>query len=148
MEVKVKRLEATDALQAVSVVRVFYAKEVSPQHMERFLSNPANYLIVAEADGNSHPAWAGFLLAYALERLKEDALKMFIYDIEVAEQYRRQGVGTALIGHVRRIVKQEEMVSAFVFTNYSNEGAVGFYKSSGAKIVNGDDLLFVYSRER
>jgi len=31
-----------------------------------------------------------------------------------------------------------------VFTNYSNPAAVAFYKSTGARIENGDDLLFVY----
>jgi aminoglycoside 3-N-acetyltransferase I len=140
MRRKVKRLEPQDAPIAADVVKTFAAKDVSLEYMKRFLSNPANYLIVAEVEGNL----AGFLLAYALERLKEDSHKMFIYEIEVAEGYRRKGVGTALISHVRGIVKREKMLSAFVFTNYWNEGAVEFYKSTGAEVENGDDLLFVY----
>lgn len=137
---KVSRVEAQDAPLAVAVVKTFAAKDVSRQHMERFLTNPANYLIVAHVEDNL----AGFLLAYALERLKEDSHKMFIYEIEVAEGYRRKGVGTALVRYVRDIVRREKMLSAFVFTNYSNEGAVEFYKSTGAEVENGDDLLFVY----
>jgi ribosomal protein S18 acetylase RimI-like enzyme len=141
MELRVKRLEPGDASIAIKVVKSFAAKDVSFQHMERFLSNPANYLLVAEVNDNA----VGFLLAHALERLKEDSRKMFIYEIEVSETHRRKGVGAALISHVRSIVKQEKMMSAFVFTNYSNEGAVEFYKSTGAEIKNGDDLLFVYA---
>jgi aminoglycoside 3-N-acetyltransferase I len=140
MELKVKRLEPQDAPLAAVVIRTFAGKDISLEYMKRFLSNPANYLIVAHVEG----ALAGFLLAYALERMKEDSHKMFIYEIEVAEGYRRKGVGTALISYVRDIVKRGKMVSAFVFTNYSNEGAVEFYKSTGAEVENGDDLLFVY----
>ena|SRR5579883_282157 len=140
MELEVKRLEPQDAPLAAEVAKSFAAKDVSLLYMRRFLSNPANYLIVARAEGHL----AGFLLGYALERLKEESHKMFIYEIEVAEGYRRKGVGTALINYVRDVVKREKMVSAFVLTNYSNEGAVEFYKSTGAEVENGDDLLFVY----
>ena len=108
--------------------------------MERFLSNPANYLIVAE-DGRK---LVGFLLGYALDRLKENSHKMFIYEIEVAEVYRRKGIGTGLISQILEIVKRMNMMNAFVITNYSNEGAVEFYKSTGAEIENGDDVLFVF----
>ena len=140
MEVSIRRLELDVATVAVRAVKVLVAKDVSLEHMERFLSNPANYLVVAEI-GDSP---VGFLLAYALERLKEDSHKMFIYEIEVAEGHRRRGIGTALITHIRAIAEKEKMVSAFVFTNHSNEGAVEFYKRTGARIENGDDLLFVY----
>ena len=140
MSLKVKRLESRDTPLAAQVVKTFAAKDVSLEYMKRFLSNPANYLIVAEAEGNL----AGFLLAYALERMKEDSHKMFIYEIEVVEGFRRKGVGTALINSVLGIVRREKMMSAFVFTNHSNKGAVEFYKSTGAEIENGDDLLFAY----
>jgi ribosomal protein S18 acetylase RimI-like enzyme len=88
---------------------------------------------------------AGFLLGYRLERLKEESFKFFIYEIDVDKNFRRRGVGTALIEYAKNIVRAEKMISAFVLTNYSNEGAVEFYKSTGAKIENGDDLMFVYS---
>ena len=42
--------------------------------------------------------------------------------------------------------KVKKMMNAFVFTSHSNKGAVEFYKSTGGKIVNGDDLMFVYEQ--
>jgi aminoglycoside 3-N-acetyltransferase I len=140
MELKIRKLEAKDSALAVDVVKSFDTKDVSLEYMERFLLNPLNYLIVAEVDDDL----AGFLLAHALQRLKQESYKMFIYEIDVAEKHRRKGVGTALINQVRRIVRDEKMMNAFVFTNYSNEGAVEFYKNTGGKIENGDDLMFVY----
>ena len=141
MEFKVRRFESKDAARGVELVKSFAAKNVSLEYLRKFLSNPANYLIVAEA-GNE---LAGFLLGYRLERLKEESFKFFIYEIDVDKNFRRRGVGTALIEYAKNIVRAEKMISAFVLTNYSNEGAVEFYKSTGAKIENGDDLMFVYS---
>jgi aminoglycoside 3-N-acetyltransferase I len=140
MDLKVKKLEPKDAPLAASVVKSFAAKHVSLGYMEVFLSNPLNYLIVAEVDGDL----AGFLLAYALQRLKQVSYKMFIYELDVVEEQRRKGVGTALINYVREIVRTEQMMNAFVLTSYSNEGAVEFYKTTGGKIENGDDLMFVF----
>jgi ribosomal protein S18 acetylase RimI-like enzyme len=140
MQLNVRRYERRDAALGVELVKSFADEDVSLDYMERFLSNPLNHLIVAQVDGNV----AGFLLAHSLERLKQDSYKMFIYEIDVSEKYRRKGVGTALISYVREIVRKERMLNAFVFTNYSNKGAVEFYKSTGAKMENGDDLMFVY----
>ena len=140
MELKVRTLEPKDAPLAADVVKLFAGADVSLEYMEIFLSNRSNYLIVAELNGHL----AGFLLAYALQRLKQVSYKMFIYEIEVLETQRRRGVGSALIAFVREIVRTERMISAFVLTSYSNEVAVEFYKSTGGKVTNGDDLMFVF----
>ncbi|HEY0428153.1 MAG TPA: GNAT family N-acetyltransferase [Pyrinomonadaceae bacterium] len=141
MELTVRKFEPKDAADGARLVKSFAGKTVSAEYLQRFLSNPANYLIVAEA-GNE---LAGFLLGYRLERLKEESFKFFIYEIDVVENFRRRGVGTALIEYAKNIVSRENMINAFVFTNYSNAGAVEFYKSTGAEIENGDDLMFVYA---
>jgi aminoglycoside 3-N-acetyltransferase I len=141
MELRVRKFESKDAARGVELVESFAAKNVSIEYLQKFLSNPANYLIVAEA-GNE---LAGFLLGYRLERLKEESFKFFIYEIDVDKNFQRRGVGTALIEYAKNIVRAEKMINAFVLTNYSNEGAVEFYRSTGAKIENGDDLMFVYA---
>ena len=142
MKLSVRRFEPNDAAIAAGLVKSFAAKDVTSEYLQKFLSNPANYLIVAEF-GNE---LAGFLLAYRLERLKEEAFKFFIYEIDVIEKFQRRGVGTALIEYAKNIVRAGNMINAFVLTNHSNRGAVEFYKSTGAKIENGDDLMFVYTK--
>lgn len=143
MKFNVRRLKAEDAAIGVKLVSAFAAKNVSFEYLQKFLSNPANYLIVAEAENEL----AGFLLAHRLERLKEESFKLFIYEVDVAKDFQRKGVGTALIEYAKNTVKQEQMINAFVFTSYSNTGAVEFYKSTGGKIENGDDLMFVYTNQ-
>lgn len=137
-----RRLLPEDAETAVALVKQFAGMDVTGEYLKRFLENPLTYLIIAEVEGQM----AGFLLAHALPRLKQESYKMFIYEIDVAEPFRRRGAGTALIRHIREIVEQQKMMNAFVFTGYSNTGAVEFYKQTGGKIENGDDLMFVYER--
>lgn len=141
MELTVKRITGSNASAAVQLVKTFAGKEISIRYMVSFLHNPANYLIMADLDGVA----VGFLLAYALERLKEDARMLFIYEIEVAAGQRRKGIGTALIEAIRDIAVREEVAHAFVITNYSNVGAVAFYQHTGGEMVDGDDALFRYT---
>jgi aminoglycoside 3-N-acetyltransferase I len=140
LRVVVRRLGTGDENAAVALVRSFAGKDITPSHAGRFLANPANYLIVAEADGSV----IGFALAHALERLKEDSHKLFIYELEVAAEFRRRGVGRALIAHLRQVVERDRMLNAFVLTNHSNSAAVALYRRTGAREPNGNDLLFVY----
>ena len=69
---------------------------------------------------------------------------LFLYSIEVAAEYRRQGVATALLAYLRRVADERRMKELFVIANRSNDAAVAFYKATGG-VVEGEDLCFVYS---
>ena len=137
---KIRRLESNNANTGVALVEQFHSSDVSLERIERLLSNEANYLIVAEIEDNL----AGFIWAHRLERLDRNPFVIFLYEIEVAADYRRKGIGTALIDFIRELSNEERPTEMFLFTNHSNAAAVEFYKSTGAKIENGDDLLFIY----
>lgn len=139
-EPKIRRLKSNDVDVAVALIRQFHFSDVSRERTEKLLSNEANFFIVAEVEKDL----AGFIWAYRLERLHRNPFVIFLYEIEVAARYRRKGIGTALINFIRELSNREEPMELFLFTNYSNAAAVEFYKSTGAKIKNGDDLLFVY----
>ncbi len=143
MGLTVTRIMGSDASAAVRLVNTFARKEISIRYMVRFLHNPANYLLMADLDGVA----VGFLLAYALERLKEEERMLFIYEIEVTADQRRERIGTALFEAVRDIAVREGVECAFVITHSSNVGAVAFYKHTGGERVDGDDVVFRYSWE-
>jgi aminoglycoside 3-N-acetyltransferase I len=140
LEFVVRRFGPDDADLAVELVRLHSHGSVTRDHMGSFLSNAANYLIVAMVGDRP----AGSLLAHRLDRLKEESYKLFIYEIDVAEEFRRRGIGTKLIEFAREIVQRESMICAFVLTDKRNEAAIGLYKSTGGVAINGDDLMFVY----
>ncbi len=139
IKMKIRRLTHNDADTATALVKQFHSSNVTLERVEKLLLNEANYLIVAEVEDSL----AGFVWAYRLERLHRNPFVIFLYEIEVAADYRRKGIGTALINFIREL-SPERPTEMFLFTNHSNAAAVEFYKSTGAKIENGDDLLFVY----
>ena len=139
MNLIVRQLFPIDADVAKALVRRFHKAEVSIEYLKHILSNPANRLIIAEVDGEL----AGFLYAHLVNRLRLEEQQIFIYEIEVAPEYQRRGVGSALMRFIRGIADSKG-IECFVFTSHSNAQAVSFYKNTGGNIPNGDDLMFVY----
>lgn len=136
----VRRLAPGEETTAKRVVERFMEREVAVEHLETFLADPKHHLFVAEREG----AVAGFLLAYGLDRLDGQGPMLFLYEIEVAAEHRRQGIGSDLLAAALEIVKREGWKETFVLTERSNAGAVAFYESTGGRMAGGDDLLFVY----
>jgi len=141
--VKLRKLGLDDTAVARTLVERFHGASLSRDHFRTLLADPSNLLAVAEVDGHV----VGFVWAHRLHRLRLEQRHLFLYEIEVAGEHRRRGVGTALM----RLVLEDAASQGsdlFVFTNHSNEAAVAFYRSLGGKVKNGDDLLFLYPAAR
>lgn len=137
---RIRRLQADDAELAVNAVRTLKRARISLEDARLFLADRKHYLLVADDVG----APVGLLLGYRLNRIDRQAAKLFISEIEVSKQYRRRGIGTSLVVMINEIARRERMSSTFVLTQRANAAAVAFFESTGARMVNGDDLLFVY----
>ena len=140
MNARVRRLASSEGVVAVAVATAFKSSAIPLTRAAAFLSNPANYLVVAEV---GHEL-AGFIAAYRLDRLDRDAKQLFIYEVGVAEAFRRQGIGTQLMGYVRTLVHDEGLMEAFVVTDHANAAAVRLYESTGGHIESDASMLFVY----
>ncbi|REJ78443.1 MAG: GNAT family N-acetyltransferase [Acidobacteria bacterium] len=138
--INVKRLEPDEGSSARNAVRTVLLEEVSEAHLSRFLNSKENYLIVAEKHGEA----AGILLAYKLTRIRDEGAKLFIYEIEVRESFRRQGIGTGLIEKIREIAKGQGVGTIFGLTNPAYGGAESFYENTGAEIQARNEILFTY----
>jgi ribosomal protein S18 acetylase RimI-like enzyme len=82
----------------------------------------------------------GFIYGYVLRRFEKTSL--FIYSVDVAEPFQRQGVGKAMLstlGERGRLGGWDEM---FVFTNAGNAAAMALYRSAGGVRPNTDDVMF------
>ena len=140
MNVQIRRLERHEAGLAEEVVRGFKGSSRSPGSLQGFLGNPANYLLVAEAEGEV----GGFLMAYRLERADREASQMFVYEIGVAAPWRGQGLATALVEGITALARAEGMFEAFVLTNRDNEPARRLYARMGGIVEDDSAMLFVY----
>ena len=139
MSVSIRQLGPQDAGAAELLVAKFHRHSVTDQYLAGLLTDARNLLLVAE-DGDE---LVGFVWAHWLPRLKIERQQLFVYEIDVDQQYHRQGIGTMLM-RAAISAAEAEGADAFVFTNRSNAKAVAFYKRLGGRIKNGDDLLFVY----
>jgi ribosomal protein S18 acetylase RimI-like enzyme len=137
---RIRRLNVDDSELAAAAVREFKARVISVIEARAFLAEARHYVLVA--DDADVPA--GFLLAYRLDRIDRPSAKMFIYELVVAERYRRRGIAKSLLAMITDIARREGMMNSFVLTNRSNEPAVALYQQMGGRIPNGDDLMFVY----
>lgn len=137
---EIRRLSVDDAAFAMVAARTFKGRMPDAECMEDFLADSKNVLLVAEEEGTP----LGFLLAYRLPRWEQARPMMFLYEIEVLEPYRRQGIGRALMGEIKRRSRQMGCLKLFLITNASNATAMAMYESTGAHRSAGDDVLFTY----
>ena len=115
--------------------------ELKAEYLGRFLRRDENYFLAALVDGEP----VGFALAYQLMRVDRKQDMMFFYEIAVDREYRKQGVGKALIQYLKNICRENKIVKMWVLTNKSNTAAVELYSSTGGiENAEGDEVSFTY----
>jgi aminoglycoside 3-N-acetyltransferase I len=75
----------------------------------------------------------GGLLAYELSKIERARREFYIYDLAVAEEHRRRGVATALIGHLRTIAAERGAWVIYVQADYGDDPAVALYTKLGTR---------------
>ena len=136
----VRRAALQDTSQVCDPLRLVDQREITdPSAVEKFLSDPACYLLFA-TDGDEV---VGSLNGYALKRPYRPEPQFFLYEVGVKKQYRGQGVGTAL---VRAFVGEARAAGAFevwVLTDKTNTAALRIYEKSGLAIedINAETVM-------
>src|SRR5215208_6593572 len=75
----------------------------------------------------------GGLVAYELDKFERARREMYIYDLAVCAQHRRQGVATALIEHLREIAARRGVWVIYVQADYGDDPAIGLYEKLGTR---------------
>ena len=75
----------------------------------------------------------GGILAYELEKLEQPRSEIYIYDLAVAGEWRRQGIATALIDEVRRIARERGAWVIYVQGDYGDDPALALYDKLGTR---------------
>jgi len=78
----------------------------------------------------------GFVFGYELLRRHGDRSILFIYELDVDEACRRQGIATRLMTELGRIAKSRGIGEAFVLTEPDNGPANALYGSVGGESSN------------
>lgn len=139
--VRVERISPGDEPRVLDAAYLF-DRAPEPESTRAYLTDDRNYLLLAYVDDG--PA-AGFVRGTALGRPDGPEVQLFLYEIAVAPEYQRRGVGTALIRGLERICRDEGMAEMFVLTNRSNTAAMRLYACTGGRIEADDEQMFVWT---
>lgn len=75
----------------------------------------------------------GGLFGYELDKLERARREVYIYDLAVAEDHRRRGIATALIGRCRDIAAERGAWVIFVQADPGDGPAVALYEKLGRR---------------
>ena len=106
-----------------------YARPPRGAYLDRLLGKPDFVALAATEQG----AVIGGLIAYELVKYEQERSEFYIYDLAVAEQSRRRGVATALIGEVRRIAAANAAEVVFVQADHGDDPAIALYSKLGRR---------------
>ena len=98
-------------------------------YLAEVLGRQSVVVLVAE-DGE---AIIGGLVAYVLSKLEQERSEIYIYDLAVAEAYRRQGVATDLVGTLQEIAAKIGAWVVYVQADYGDEPAIALYTKLGKR---------------
>jgi aminoglycoside 3-N-acetyltransferase I len=117
--------------QAFGEPESYTAKPPSPQYLERLLESDT-FLAVVAMDGENI---IGGIAAYELKKFEQERSEIYIYDLAVADRYRRQGVATGLIRHLRAIAVARGAHALFVQADTTQDDlpAIALYSKLGRR---------------
>ena len=147
----IRRLQAGEEAAAVEAIHELKpvserdGYDASPQHMRRLLQRDENYLIVA-AQPDATPV--GFLIAYRVPRVDRDQNMIYLYEIAVRPDCRRQGIGSQMIDLLKHESSSDNIMEIWVGTELENTPARRLYESTGGKPGSDPIVEFVYKMQR
>ena len=107
----------------------YQATKPTTAYLERLLQMQHVIPLAAFADGKI----VGGLVAYELDKFEQERREIYIYDLAVQEDYRRRGVATALIAHLRKIARQRGAWVIYVQADYGDDPAIALYTKLGER---------------
>ena len=146
-KIAVKRLLPNETDEFLQLIKLFSSGDnqvnnhlyPSELYLDFFLQNPKNYVLVATIDN----IIVGGLTAYEIEMYKNETSEMFLFEIDVDENYRQRRVGTLLIQELKDVCNQQNIKQIFVITSRDNASALKLYNTTGG-IGDIESILFNY----
>jgi aminoglycoside 3-N-acetyltransferase I len=115
--------------EAFDEVDTYSSSRPSDVYLKRLLSK--DYFIVIAALKNG--AVVGGLAAYELQKFEQERSEIYIYDLAVAAEHRREGIATALILELKKIAVARASYVIFVQADIGDDPAIALYTKLGVR---------------
>jgi len=138
MKIIVKQVKMFDAKLLKELTKRTVGRVVTPNR--RFFKDKNNILIVATLESDL----AGYAWAFKLYHPDRLQSAMFLYSMDVFGEYQRRGIGTRLIGELKRLAIRNRCFEIFVLTEEDNHRAIEFYKRTGGLRDKNNSVMFTY----
>ena len=140
MEIEIKRLNRDDVGVLTRIAPGVFDDPIVWERAREFLADPRHHLIVAIHDG----VIVGFVSAVHYVHPDKPQPELWINEVGVADGYRGQGIGKALMRETLDVGRQLGCAEAWVLTERSNEAAMRLYTSSGVEAAPQDAVMFTF----
>ena len=101
----------------------------SDEYLNKLLARKDFIPLVAIEDGKV----VGGLAAYVLTKFEQERSEIYIYDLAVLEEYRRQHIATGLINKLRETAREIGAYVIYVQADQGDEPAIKLYESLGTR---------------
>lgn len=137
MSVNIRRLQTNEANVLQQLNRVFAEAFEDTEtycqpppgntYLTHLLSKKDFIALIAEQEGQV----IGGLTAYQLVKYEKERSEIYIYDLAVLSQYRRQGIATALINALKPIADTLHAHTIYVQADVEDKPALQLYQKLG-----------------
>jgi ribosomal protein S18 acetylase RimI-like enzyme len=105
--------------------------------MSSFLKSAECFLLLAVEDG----CVVGSLNGYSLRQPDRSRPQFLLYELDVRQDYRRRGIGLALVNAFTDEARAAGAFEVWVVSNESTSAAVELYRKCGYRRQNDDDVM-------
>ena len=113
---------------ALAQVAACFDGPIRDEAAARFLNSADHHLLVAYHGEQA----VGFVSGVETTH-PDKGTEMFLYELAVAEQYRRRGYGLALVHALARLAREHGCYGMWVGTEADNDAALATYAAAGAR---------------
>ena len=115
--------------EAFDDVETYGALRPSGAYLARLLGSDYFIALAAVKDETV----VGGIAAYELPKFEQERSEIYIYDLAVAAEHRREGIATAMILELKRIAKARGAYVIYVQADLVDEPAIALYTKLGIR---------------